>query len=227
MLQQRLDVDRKSGEFIWWTDCWALQKVRTLLCAYFFCVLIHDSPVFLFHQDSLLRVKFRSRKWGQIWNLNNCCAGSFMVQVFGPHFVLDFIAWFEKVKLVIWRLNVELESGPQIWSRNGFVFWVYYVEAILGSRLCLEIGAAFCSPHGPPSDMRRKSRKRMALSTSLTPLSIAQFALPPTIYTMLWGTPSRRSVSHRLRVWSGVSEDSWSGQNNGTIEIHTSHVDVA
>ena len=36
MLQQRLDVDWKSCEFIWWTNCWALQKVRTLLCAYFF-----------------------------------------------------------------------------------------------------------------------------------------------------------------------------------------------
>ena len=72
-----------------------------------------------------------------------CCAGSFMVQVFGPHFAPDFIVWLEKVQLVIWRLNVELESGRQIWSRNGFVFWVYYVEAILGSRLCLQIGAAF------------------------------------------------------------------------------------
>ena len=30
-----------------------------------------------------------------------CCAGSFMVQVFGPHFALDFIVWFEKVQLVI------------------------------------------------------------------------------------------------------------------------------
>ena len=70
-------------------------------------------------------------------------------------------------------LEMDLFSGSIMWKP----FW--------GQDCVSKLGLHFWSPLGPPSDMRRKSRKRMALSTSLTPLSIAQFALPPTVYTML------------------------------------------
>ena len=52
-------------------------------------------------------------------SLYGCCAGSFMVQVFGPHFALDFIVWFEKVQLVFLCNKASLSGAkfdPHKWG---------------------------------------------------------------------------------------------------------------